>query len=40
MPLARFVTPFEHPDWIFEPLCGLPHNGSYLFGVARYVAMI
>src|SRR6516165_675719 len=19
MPLARFDTPFEHPDWIFEP---------------------
>ena len=20
MPLARFDVPFEHPDWIFEPL--------------------
>jgi hypothetical protein len=19
MPLARFDSPFEHPDWIFEP---------------------
>jgi hypothetical protein len=31
MPLARFDAPFEQPGWIFEPLCGGPHNEKIEF---------
>src|SRR5438445_611497 len=26
--LLRCPAPFNHPDWIFEILCGGPHNNS------------
>jgi hypothetical protein len=34
MPLARFDTPFEHPDWIFEPKLFGVRAAAYLEGNA------
>jgi hypothetical protein len=33
MRLFRRPDPFDHPDWIFEILCGRPHKISVVFAV-------
>jgi hypothetical protein len=38
MPLARFDAPFEHPDWIFEPLDGFRALAWVEGGIRRLVS--
>ena len=38
MPLARFDSPFEHPDWIFEPLDGFRALAYVEGGACRLVS--